>query len=94
MNVFEALADLDSNHDGVFDGDDEAFGEVMVWQDKNQNGIVDDGELMTLNEAGITSITLDYENQSITDINGNAHNQTGTFVKTDGTNGTITDVWL
>ena len=93
-NGFEALADLDSNHDGVFDGDDEAFGEVMVWQDKNGNGIVDDGELMTLNEAGITSITLDYENQSITDINGNGHNQTGTFVKTDGTNGTITDVWL
>ena len=93
-NGFEALADLDSNHDGVFDGDDEAFGEVMVWQDKNGNGIVDDGELMTLNEAGITSITLDYENQSITDINGNGHNQTGTFVKTDGTNGTITDVWF
>ncbi|MBP3402488.1 MAG: hypothetical protein J6L82_01095 [Alphaproteobacteria bacterium] len=44
-NGFEALADLDSNHDGVFDGDDEAFGEIKVWQDFNQNGVVDDGEL-------------------------------------------------
>ncbi len=44
-NGFEALADLDSNHDGVFDGDDEAFGEIKVWQDLNQNGVVDDGEL-------------------------------------------------
>ena len=38
-NGFEALADLDSNQDGVFDGDDDAFGEVMVWQDLNQNGV-------------------------------------------------------
>ena len=39
-NGFEALADLDSNRDGVFDGDDEAFGEIKVWQDFNQNGVV------------------------------------------------------
>ena len=39
-NGFEALADLDSNHDGVFDGDDEAFGQIKVWQDLNQNGVV------------------------------------------------------
>ena len=38
-NGFEALADLDSNHDGVFDGDDEAFGQIKVWQDLNQNGV-------------------------------------------------------
>ncbi len=39
-NGFEALADLDSNRDGVFDGDDEAFSEIRVWQDLNQNGAV------------------------------------------------------
>lgn len=93
-NGFEALADLDSNHDGVFDGDDEAFGEIKVWQDLNQNGVVDDGELKTLNEAGITSINLNYQNQTITDNNGNEHNQTGSFTKTDATTGTITDVWF
>ena len=93
-NGFEALADLDSNHDGVFDGDDDAFGEIKVWQDLNQNGVVDDGELKTLNEAGITSINLNYQNQTITDNNGNEHNQTGSFTKTDATTGTITDVWF
>lgn len=93
-NGFEALADLDSNRDGVFDGDDEAFGEIKVWQDFNQNGVVDDGELKTLNEAGITSINLNYQNQTITDNNGNEHNQTGSFTKTDATTGTITDVWF
>lgn len=93
-NGFEALADLDSNRDGVFDGDDEAFGEIKVWQDLNQNGVVDDGELKTLNEAGITSINLNYQNQTITDNNGNEHNQTGSFTKTDATTGIITDVWF
>ena len=93
-NGFEALADLDSNHDGVFDGDDEAFGQIKVWQDLNQNGVVDDGELKTLNEAGITSINLNYQNQTITDNNGNEHNQTGSFTKTDATTGIITDVWF
>lgn len=93
-NGFEALADLDSNHDGVFDGDDDAFGEIKVWQDLNQNGVVDDGELKTLNEAGITSINLNYQNQTITDNNGNEHNQTGSFTKTDATTGIITDVWF
>ena len=93
-NGFEALADLDSNQDGIFDGDDEAFGEVKVWQDKNGNGVVDDGELKTLNEAGITSINLNYEHQSVTDEHGNVHSQTGTFTRTDGTSGTITDVWF
>ena len=93
-NGFEALADLDTNQDGVFDGDDEAFGEVKVWQDKNGNGVVDDGELKTLNEAGVVSVNLNYQNQSFTDDNGNEHGQTGTFMRTDGTSGTITDVWF
>ena len=93
-NGFEALADLDSNKDGVFDGDDDAFGEVMVWQDKNQNGAVEDGELKTLNEAGITSINLDYQNQSVTDANGNEHKQTGTAVNFDKTTSAVSDVWF
>lgn len=93
-NGFEALADLDSNHDGVFDGDDEAFGEIKVWQDINEDGKVDRDELLSLEQAGITSIDLNYQNQSVTDINGNEHLQTSSFTKIDGTTGTVTDVWL
>ena len=93
-NGFDALADLDSNHDGVFDGDDEAFGEIKVWQDINEDGKVDRDELLSLEQAGITSIDLNYQNQSVTDINGNEHLQTSSFTKIDGTTGTVTDVWL
>ena len=35
---FSALSDLDSNADGVIDASDAAFGELQVWQDRNQDG--------------------------------------------------------
>ena len=41
-NGFEALKDLDSNNDGVFNSQDTAWNEVKVWKDANQNGIVDE----------------------------------------------------
>ena len=84
-NGFEALADLDSNGDNIFNNQDEAWNQVKVWKDANQNGEVDSGELLTLEQAGVSSINLNYENETTTDENGNQHNQTGTFIKTDGT---------
>ena len=94
VNGFEALKDLDDNNDGIFDRNDKAWNEVKIWQDKNFNGLSDDGELLTPEQAGIAGINLDYDNQENVDENGNAHKQTGTFIKTDGTNGTIDDVWF
>ena len=93
-NGFEALADLDSNGDNIFNSQDEAWNEVKVWKDTNQNGEVDSGELLTLEQAGVSGINLNYENETTTDENGNQHNQTGTFIKTDGTTGSIHDVWF
>ena len=52
-NGFEALKDLDSNGDGVFDNQDTAWNEVKVWKDANANGVIDEGELLTLEQAGI-----------------------------------------
>lgn len=52
-------ATFDNNHDNVIDQDDDAFIGLRVWQDKNGNGISEEGELKTLIEAGITSINLD-----------------------------------
>ncbi len=94
VNGFEALKELDDNNNGIFDANDKAWNEVKFWQDKNFNGMVDDGELLTLEQAGITGINLDYTNQENIDENGNNHKQTGTFIKTDGTTGAIDDVWF
>lgn len=93
-NGFEALKDLDSNNDGVFNSSDTAWNQVKVWKDANSNGVVDEGELLTLEQANVSGINLDYENSTTTDENGNQHNQTGTFIKTDGTTGSIHDVWF
>lgn len=66
-NGFEALADLDSNQDGVFDYYDPAYQEILIWQDKNQNGSSEYDELFTLEEIGIDLIGLAYKNPIIPD---------------------------
>ena len=93
-NGFEALKDLDSNNDGIFNSSDTAWNEVKVWKDSNQNGKVDDGELLILEQANISGINLNYQNSNTTDDNGNQHSQIGSYTKTDGTTSTITDVWF
>ena len=50
---------FDSNNNNTLDSSDVRFDEFKIWQDINQNGRVDEGELKTLAEAGITSISLD-----------------------------------
>ncbi len=93
-NGFEALKDLDSNGDNIFNSSDTAWNEVKVWKDSNQDGEVDSGELLTLEQAGVSGINLNYENETTTDENGNQHKQTGTFIKTDGSTGSVHDVWF
>ena len=45
---------------GVFDSNDKAFNEILVWQDKNSDGISQKNELKTLNEHNIKSIDLEF----------------------------------
>ena len=49
---------FDSNHDGVLDGRDAQFGEFMVWQDANGNGVADAGETRSLDAVGIRALDL------------------------------------
>ncbi|WP_230454507.1 thrombospondin [Francisella tularensis] len=85
---FDALADLDSNNDGVFDSADEAFDSVQVWQDKDQDGVTDAGELTSLAEAGISSIDLNAKtvNQSVA---GGILRKTSTATNIDGSTTTV-----
>jgi hypothetical protein len=59
-NGFRALAVYDDNHDGVIDSRDAVWRKLRLWSDRNMNGEVDPGELLTLEEAGVTSISLAY----------------------------------
>lgn len=59
-NGFEKLSMWDANKNGKIEGDE--LNTLAVWQDKNQNGIVDKGEMTMLKDAGITSISTAYKN--------------------------------
>jgi len=52
-----ALA-FDSNADGIFSAADTHWNLFNIWQDKNQNGISEAGEMHSLNEMGIREINL------------------------------------
>jgi hypothetical protein len=49
---------FDSNHDGVFDAKDAQFNEIAVWQDADQDGVADAGEVKHLADLGITALQL------------------------------------
>lgn len=85
---FAALADLDTNGDGLFDSLDAQFTDVRVWRDLNQDGISQMGELFTLDEIGIASINAAPDATGATASNGNTITSTGSFTYTDSSAGT------
>ncbi|AKJ94662.1 hypothetical protein TVD_04425 [Thioalkalivibrio versutus] len=94
VNGFAALAEHDTNGDGVIDANDAIWSELRVWRDVSQDGITREGELVTLDELGITSINLAYTTSAYVDEHGNAHKQVGSFTWENGTEGIATDVWF
>ena len=69
----EALAEVfDTDGNRVLDANDEAWSQFGVWQDKNSDGITDPGELRTLDELGVESISLNYadDSEARTDADG------------------------
>jgi hypothetical protein len=55
---FAELAKFDTNGDGVVDAADQGFGKLLIWQDVNGDHRSEAGELMSLAQAGIASISL------------------------------------
>ena len=90
----EGLRAYDSNDDGVLDAQDARFGEFLVWQDADEDGVSDAGELRTLADAGIASIDLAITAASPSDDGGQAILGLSSFTRTDGTTGAVGDVAL
>ena len=59
-NGFEALRPYDTNKDGTVDSKDKRMSELSLWFDLNRNAVVDEGEIVSLDDAGIESISLKY----------------------------------
>jgi hypothetical protein len=91
----EALAALDNNGDRVLNKDDARFKELKVWVDANDNGITDAGELKTLEEVGITEISLSGRAiDGAAKIGDNVLISTATFKRSNGSTGTLGNVAL
>ncbi len=60
-NGFEALKKHDKNHDGVIDRKDPIFKKLILWNDKNGNGLTDKGEVFKITDKGVISINLKYD---------------------------------
>jgi T1SS-143 domain-containing protein len=90
---FANLAQYDSNADGKIDATDAVFADLKVWQDANQDGVSDAGELQSLTAHGINSISL-----STTAINQmigeNGITDVANVTYADGSQGQIADVWF
>ncbi len=90
----QALEEIfDSNHDGVFDEIDERWSEFKLWQDKDSDGTVDDGELTSLSERNIAQISFSYTDPTKTTLNdGTTIHGLAQATLNDGTNLTVGDV--
>lgn len=91
-NGFEALAELDSNSDGIINKEDERFNQLRVWIDKNSDGISQADELFTLDELGIESISLGKKAFNKTENGGNIVANIAAINYKDNTKGEIGEI--
>ncbi len=89
-NGYIALAELDEGYGGNFDGqitfDDALFGELCLWLDRNHNGYSEPEELLSLDDAGIVAIGLEFREWKGQDAIGNHFPFLGVAWKLDEAN--------
>ncbi|MDZ7919886.1 hypothetical protein [Rhodoferax sp.] len=97
----EGLRAFDTNGNGLLDAGDTRWSEFGVWEDKNADGLTQDGEYLGLDALGIASINLQSNAQmhsgalagggASTDITVMGDT---TFTRTDGSTGVAADAML
>ena len=91
---FEELKQtIDSNHDNKIDRKDELFNQLQVWNDLNQDAKVQEGELRSLDEAGVVNIDLNLVETNI-EINGNTLTEASKYTTNTGAHELVADVQL
>jgi hypothetical protein len=90
---YAALRELDSNADGVLNASDAAYTQLRIWRDLDQDAHSDTGELLSLEEAGISQINLTKNSYSQTLADGTRLDGLGQFTL-NGQTRTYTDAWF
>jgi hypothetical protein len=90
---YQALSELDTNHDGVINSQDTAFNQLRVWVDTgNANGSAT-GQIETLSQLGITQLNLNAQ-ASTQYNNGNLVGLVSSYQTDTGKTGAMADVWF
>ena len=84
---------FDTNRNGILDAGDSEFSKFKVWKDSNSDGITDGGELRSLSEMSIASISLTgpLVNEKRVD---NIISRYATYTRNNGSTGLVGDVAL
>jgi serine-aspartate repeat-containing protein C/D/E len=91
---FAALATFDSNGDGVVSASDSLFGSLSIWQDANEDGLTDNGELKSLAAYGISGLNTSHSNSFSTDAQGNILGETSSAITNKGQSLDMIDVYF
>jgi hypothetical protein len=86
---FAALAQEDSNADGMVDALDTRFTNLRLWTDLNQDGVSQSNELFTLEQKGIAALIVAKTENAVVLANGNQIADLGGYIRTDGSGGTL-----
>jgi len=90
---FEAMRDMDTNHDGVINMSDADFKDLKIWIDSNHDGISQASELHSLQSSGVAQLNLN-ATQTAVNNNGNWVFLDSSYTATDGTTHQMADVWF
>jgi hypothetical protein len=90
---YAALAALDSNADGKISAADEAFDQLQVWVDADQDAQTDAGELRGLIDMGVAELDLNFSVSDRMD-NGNLVGLVSGYTTQDGQTHEMADVWF
>jgi hypothetical protein len=99
-NGFEALRFTQGmsygygTQDEQIDWRDPVWQKLLLWTDRNHNGISEPDELMRVADSGLAAISLDYKTTKRVDQFGNEFRQRGEVMWQDGEATKIFDVWL
>lgn len=72
---FDALSQYDENGDKIIDENDTIYDRLLLWIDSNSNGFSDKGELISIKDADIKSISVEFD-----EIMGESDPETGVKV--------------
>jgi hypothetical protein len=99
-NGFDALGFLEAPDYGVSVADgqltarDGMYGRLLLWTDRNHNGLSEPDELRSAEASGVAAIGTAYQVKKKRDKFGNEFRQKGALTWADGSEEPVYDVWL